>query len=156
MIFGFIDYLNTKQKRLVERLTINLGKMSKINDDDFDALLNNDENNENETPKKTPPKAFSDFMRSLLESMTDDNSNFQDKYGEPSSIEYSKDEDGHYIQKKIWQIDGGEVVEVNGSLTPFKDGPQPSLEELLAEAIEAEDYTLAATLRDKINDINKF
>ena len=126
--------------------------MSKINDDEFEGLLNNEnENNRDDESPKQMPNGFADFMRTMMESLVNEDTNFSEKYGKPFSVEYSRDEKGHYIQKKIWKIDGGEVVEINGSRKPFKDGPQLSLEELLAEAIETENYEEAGRLRDEIN-----
>lgn len=132
--------------------------MSKINDDDFDALLNNDENEnkkgkneESDESDNKPPKAFRDFMKTLIQSMVNQDSNFENRYGDPHSVEYSKDGE-FYTQRKTWIINGGEVVEVTHSREPFDETPKLTLEERLAEAIEHEDYELAASLRDELNN----
>lgn len=75
--------------------------------------------------------------------------------GLPDKIEYIE-ENGVYLEKRIWNTDLGELIEI--IVTDKPNLPEPpeysinvkSLEEQLNEAVSEENYELAADLRDKI------
>ena len=74
------------------------------------------------------------------------------KLGNPDKVVHSKDGD-MYIEKRMWFKDHGVIIKTVISDEPFKDQevePELSLDEQLVNAVDEEDYELAATLRDQI------
>lgn len=75
-----------------------------------------------------------------------------DKLGEPDDIEYSTDGE-MYFEKRMWYKPLGVIIKTlisDEPLGPIEKKPELSLQEQLENAIEVEDYELAAELRDKI------
>jgi hypothetical protein len=72
-----------------------------------------------------------------------------DKLGEPDNIEYSTDGE-MYIEKRMWFKPSGVIIKTLISDEPLEKKPELPLEQQLQNALELEDYELAADLRDKI------
>lgn len=71
--------------------------------------------------------------------------------GEPNVVEHFE-EDGLFYERQTWYLPTGNLVKVIISDTPNSlSKPKKSLEEQLNEALENEDYELAAKLRDDLN-----
>ena len=75
-----------------------------------------------------------------------------DKLGEPDDIEYSTDGE-MYFEKRMWYKPLGVIIKTlisDEPLGPIEKKPELSLDEQLKNAVQIEDYELAAELRDKI------
>ena len=94
--------------------------------DDLDGLLNNDDENKEDQ--------FTSFIKKVFQTISERDLDIVDAFGEPKSIEYFE-EDGYYVQKKTWSLNGSEIVEL-------------TLEERLKKAIEEEDYEEAVVVRE--------
>jgi len=75
--------------------------------------------------------------------------------GNPDKVEfYSEGE--LYIEKRIWYTPDGELVKLIVSDDPsLLSKPKKTLKEQLEEAVEAEDYERAASIRDEIKKSKK-
>ena len=129
----------------------------------FDDLFNKFFGRKREE-KKEDNESFDDAKARNIKGLIDMLSKFEDvsdlagsgqfdnEMGEPDKIEYYE-EDGMYFQKKTWKVFGGEMVKIIASDEPIQEEPakkSKSLEELLTEAVENEDYEKAASIRDEI------
>jgi excinuclease UvrABC helicase subunit UvrB len=76
--------------------------------------------------------------------------------GETNQVQYFED-GGMYFKRSIWEIkDKGELIKLEVSDLPFEESsPKKSLEELLVDAIEEENYEKAAEIRDEIKKMKK-
>jgi len=75
--------------------------------------------------------------------------------GEPNSIEHFE-ENGLFYERQTWHLPTGNLVKIIISETPNSPSkPEKSLEEQLKDALENEDYILAAKLRDELNPPKK-
>jgi hypothetical protein len=75
--------------------------------------------------------------------------------GEPNSIEHFE-ENGLFYERQTWHLPTGNLVKIIISETPNSPSkPEKSLEEQLKDALENEDYILAAKLRDELNPLKK-
>ena len=107
--------------------------------DDLDGLLNNDDENKEDQ--------FTSFIKKVFQTISERDLDIVDAFGEPKSIEYFE-EDGYYVQKKTWSLNGSEIVEVVRSNKPFDEIVELTLEERLKKAIEEEDYEEAVVVRE--------
>jgi excinuclease UvrABC helicase subunit UvrB len=123
---------------------------------EFDKLFNEFFNrNSVKTELEKVIKAIKKFKE--INSDEELENEIENELGEPHSVE-TYEEDGLYFTKYMWHTSHGTFVkliasdEPNVNLTTGKNKVK-SLEEKLEEAIEAEDYLLAAKLRDQINAV---
>ena len=139
--------------------------MSNLFDDLFSQFFGK-KNNKKESEKKhnsenelnpNPNNKFNDIEK-LIDLLSNSNgldeSVFSQKMdqelGEPNSVEYYE-EDGMYFERKTWKgVFGGDVIKTAISDHPFKK-ENKTLDELLLEAIDSENYEEAARLRDEIS-----
>jgi excinuclease UvrABC helicase subunit UvrB len=83
-----------------------------------------------------------------------------EQLGEPDKIE-TFEEDGFHFEKRVWYAFGGELVKVvmvdipYTTIKPEKPVLEKTLDEKLAEAVENEDYEIAANIRDEIKKQKK-
>jgi len=83
-----------------------------------------------------------------------------EQLGEPDKIE-TFEEDGFHFEKRTWYAFGGELVKVvmvdipHTIISPEKPVFSQTLEELLAEAVDNENYEIAANIRDEIKKQKK-
>ena len=131
--------------------------------EEFFNKKNSDESKKkNKKEEKPKNEGFSDELSKLIKvlsnarQITDDDEKFKidTEYGEPTRVEYYH-EDELYFKKSIWEVEDGEIVKIEVSDMPFELEDPKSLEELLEEAIQAEEYEKAAELRDEINKNKK-
>ena len=138
--------------------------------DKFDDLFNNFFNGKG----NNKPNKINDILDGLRKSMTEKeakklieiikgiseesendtdeglNKRIENKLGEPHEIEHSFDGD-MYFEKRMWYTEGGVIIKTLMSSEPFDDEDNNvSLEEQMAEAVENEDYILAAELKKQI------
>lgn len=129
----------------------------------FDELFDEFFNDKNKPKKRgRKKKSFKDEINDELSNLINVISNakqitdkeeqymIDNEYGEPSKIEYYND-DELYFKKSTWIMEDGEIVKLEVSDVPFDIENSKSLEELLQEAINAEDFEKAAEIRDEIN-----
>jgi len=132
--------------------------------ENFDDLFNeflgkNDENDKDDDFLINETKKIIDMIESFkninpdgtytgdeLDKLDDE---LGDKLGEPDNIEYSTDGE-MYIEKRMWFKPSGVIIKTLISDEPLEKKPELPLEQQLQNALELEDYELAADLRDKI------
>ena len=132
--------------------------------ENFDDLFNeflgkNDENDKDDDFLINETKKIIDMIESFkninpdgtytgaeLDKLDDE---LDDKLGEPDNIEYSTDGE-MYIEKRMWFKPSGVIIKTLISDEPLEKKPELPLEQQLQNALELEDYELAADLRDKI------
>jgi hypothetical protein len=125
---------------------------------EFDKLFNEFFNrNSVKTELEKVIKAIKKFKE--INSDEELENEIENELGEPHSVE-TYEEDGLYFTKYMWHTSHGTFVKITASdepnvnLTTGKHKVKAkSLQEQLEEAIEAEDYLLAANLRDQINTV---
>jgi len=132
-------------------------------DELFDEFFN--EKNENNKDKKKPKSRKDDFgdeLSSLMNTLAnfrqitdaDEQNEIDTEYGEPDKIEYFEEE-GLFFKRSIWEVEDGEVVKLEVSDQPFQVEELKTLEELLQDALETENYELAAEIREEKNKNKK-
>ena len=130
-------------------------------DNNFDDLFNEFfKNNQN----KNFDEAKNDNIKKLMDMLNDfghvsdynSPTDLDAKLGEPDRIERFE-EDGFHFEKRIWNVYGGEIVCVAMLDIPLTEKPTivKTLDEQLEEAIENEDYEIAANIRDAIKKEKK-
>jgi len=120
----------------------------------FDDFFN-DEENKKELQKIVDLTNLINRITTSHDLNEDDIKKLDEKLGLPNKIEYLE-EDGIYMEKRIWNTEIGELIEI--VVTDKPNLPEPpemsvnikSLQEQLDEAVSEEKYELAAELRDKI------
>jgi hypothetical protein len=130
----------------------------------FDELFDRFFNNGNKKPKKSKKQNMSDKIKKIIDSLSDftevsknkDEDDLITDLGEPTKVQFFE-ESGLYFKRSIWKIeDKGELVKLEVSDLPFEDSyPKKTLEELLEDAINEENYEKAAKIRDEINKNKK-
>jgi hypothetical protein len=104
-----------------------------------------------------------DFINKLSSSLKDSNtedfiSPYVETFREPDVIE-NYEKDGLNFEKKIWNLEHGQMIKISVVPTPFesnlKSDNELSLEKQLGLALNEERYEDAAKLRDKIKSNNK-
>jgi len=129
----------------------------------FDELFEEFFNDKNQNKKKKPKKnGLSDELINLInvlsnsKQITDEDEQFQidNEYGKPDKIELFQ-EDDLYFKRSIWDVEDGQIVKLEVSDQPFDIEDPKSLEELLQDALETENYELAAEIRDEMNKNKK-
>jgi hypothetical protein len=107
--------------------------------------------------------ATQDFLNKLNSSLKDSNtedftSPYVETFREPDVIE-NYEKDGLNFEKKIWNLEHGQMIKISVVPTPFesnlKSDNELSLEKQLGLALNEERYEDAAKLRDKIKSNNK-
>lgn len=134
-------------------------------DELFDEFFN--EKNENgKDKKKQKPNSkkddFGDELSSLMNTLAnfrqitdaDEQNEIENDFGDPNKIEYFEEE-GLFFKRSVWEVEDGEVVKLEVSDQPFDDEEPKSLEELLQDALDSENYELAAEIRDEMNKNKK-
>lgn len=132
-------------------------------DNNFDDLFNEFFKN-NESENKNFDEAKTDNIKKLMDMLNDfghvsdynSPTELDAKLGEPDKVE-SFEEDGFQFEKRIWYVPGGEIVCVAMLDIPLNEKPTKvkTLDEQLEEAIENEDYEIAANIRDAIKKEKK-
>jgi hypothetical protein len=134
-------------------------------DELFDSFFNS---GKKKIRKGRGNKLKNDDVNERVKNIIDSLSNFQEitdknvedeldiEMGEPNQVQYFED-GGMYFKRSIWEIkDKGELIKLEVSDLPFEESiPKKSLEELLADAIEEENYEKAAEIRDEIKKMKK-
>jgi excinuclease UvrABC helicase subunit UvrB len=133
--------------------------MSKLFDDLFNDFFGRRKNIKKEDKEKPEPENNSIYSSSSndinrLIDMLSSNETIDEKLGEPTNVEYYE-EDGMFFERKTWKnVYGGEIIKTAISDQPFNETSKiktKSLQELLLDAVNNEDYEEAARLRDEIN-----
>ena len=140
--------------------------MSKTFDDLFNEFLKNLKKEAEETEKLDLPNAsensddVSDLARKLIDMISnanpineEDEDAIDNTLGKPDKIEFYN-EDNMFFEKRIWYVNGGELIKIIVSDEPslnIAPKPKKSLQEQLDIAVENEEFEKAATLRDKMN-----
>jgi hypothetical protein len=74
--------------------------------------------------------------------------------GEPDQIE-DLNENGFIFKKYVWNTPSGKIIKIvldeNQDILEKKENKEKTLEELLQEAVDVEDYETAIKIRDLIN-----
>jgi excinuclease UvrABC helicase subunit UvrB len=134
-------------------------------DELFDSFFNS---GKKKIRKGRGNKLKNDDVNERVKNIIDSLSNFQEitdknvedeldiEMGEPNQVQYFED-GGMYFKRSIWEIkDKGELIKLEVSDLPFEESiPKKSLEELLVDAIEEENYEKAAEIRDEIKKMKK-
>lgn len=167
VFFGFFMYfykinpikvIKDKITGLYEKIFKKKSKMKT-----FDELFEEFFNDKNQNKKKKPKKnGLSDELINLInvlsnsKQITDEDEQFQidNEYGKPDKIELFQ-EDDLYFKRSIWDVEDGQIVKLEVSDQPFDIEDPKSLEELLQDALETENYELAAEIRDEMNKNKK-
>jgi hypothetical protein len=133
--------------------------MDNIFDDLFNEFFKN-----NESENKNFDEAKNDNIKKLMDMLNDfghvsdynSPTELDAKLGEPDKIERFE-EDGFHFEKRTWNVYGGEIVCVAMLDIPLDEKPtkEKSLDEQLEEAIENEEYEIAANIRDLIKKEKK-
>ena len=76
------------------------------------------------------------------------------KYGPADKVEFFT-EDDLFFKRSTWVVEDGEIVKLEVSDAPFQEEEIKTLEELLQDALESENYELAAEIRDEMNKNKK-
>ena len=170
VFFGFFMYLyKINPIKLIKQKIIGLHekfikKKSKMKtfDELFEEFFNKKNSDKYKKIEKTKKEGFSDELSKLINvlsnarQITDDEEKFkiETEFGEPDRVEYYN-EDELYFKKSIWEVEDGEIVKLEVSDEPFNLENPKSLEELLEEALEEENYEKAAEIRDEIKKLKK-
>lgn len=135
----------------------------------FDELFDeffNEKNEKGKDKKKRKPKSkhedFGDELSSLMNTLSnfrqitdsDEQYEIENEFGDPHKIEFFEEE-GLFFKRSIWEVEDGEVVKLEVSDQPFQVEELKTLEELLQDALETENYELAAEIRDEMNKNKK-
>lgn len=118
-------------------------------------ILKKDENQEFDAEKEEQIKGLINMLDNI-----EHVDSIDEQLGEPNKIE-SFEEDGFHFEKRTWYAFGGELVKVvmvdipYTTITQEKPVNSQTLEELLVEAVENEDYEIAANIRDEIKKQKK-
>lgn len=133
-------------------------------DELFDEFFNekNEKNSGKKKSKKPKEEDFGDELTNLMNTLsnfrqiTDEDEQFEidNNFGEPNKIEYFQEEE-LYFKRSVWIVDDGEIVKLEVSDQPFNTEEPKSLEELLQDALDSENYELAAEIRDEMNKNKK-
>lgn len=131
-------------------------------DELFDEFFNEKNENKNKRKRETPKDKFGDELNSLMNTLAnfrqitdaDEQHEIENDFGDPNKIEYFEEE-GLFFKRSIWEVEDGEVVKLEVSDQPFDDEEPKSLEELLQDALDSENYELAAEIRDEMNKNKK-
>jgi protein-arginine kinase activator protein McsA len=124
---------------------------------EFDDLFN-DFMGEINSGKK-PNEDISDELKKILDILKNPQSiedAFSEEMDKPDEI-ITYEENGSYFKKMIWKLEHGQLIKTIVSDIPFEEEKKKTpkkripLEIQLANAINEENYELAAKLRDKIN-----
>ena len=128
-------------------------------DELFDDFFNN---NEKKAKKRGRPRkeSYNEKAKKIIESLqnfseitdVDRQHQIDNELGEPHEINLFK-ADGLYFKRSIWNTEDGDIVKLEVSDVPFEE--KKSLEELLSEALEVENYEKAAEIRDEIKKTEK-
>jgi len=133
----------------------------------FDELFNDFFNNGDKPkkrgvgrPKKVKEDSFEEKAKKIIDSLstmkeiTDVDKQFQidNELGEPHEINLFE-ADGLFFKRSIWNTEDGDLVKLEVSDIPFEENR--TLEELLAIALEEEEYEIAAEIRDEMKKIEK-
>lgn len=98
-----------------------------------------------------------DEMEKLEKEFEDMEKQFDDSLGKPDKTEFY-DENGLFYEKRIWNTPHGKIEKIIISDDPSLISipvPEKTLQDKLNEAIESEDYELAAKVRDEISKRKK-
>ena len=133
----------------------------------FDELFNDFFNNGEKPkrrgagrPKKVKEDSFEEKAKKIIDSLstlkeiTDVDKQYQidNELGKPHEINLFE-ADGLFFKRSIWNTQDGDLVKLEVSDIPFEENI--SLEELLAIALEEEEYEKAAEIRDEMKKIEK-
>ena len=133
----------------------------------FDELFNDFFNNGDKPkrrgvgrPKKVKEDSFEEKAKKIIDSLstmkeiTDVDKQFQidNELGEPHEVNLFE-ADGLFFKRSIWNTEDGDLVKLEVSDIPFEE--KRTLEELLAIALEEEEYEKAAEIRDEMKKIEK-
>jgi hypothetical protein len=139
---------NNKRKRK----KINKGIMNNFYDDIKNTLnLNNDVDATQDLINK---------LNSFVEDLNNEDfaNPYGEKLGEPDVIE-NYEKDGLHFEKKIWNLEHGQMIKINMLSTPFESNIKTnnvlSLEKQLELALNEERYEDATKLRDEIKSNKK-
>ena len=131
-------------------------------DELYDEFFGGDKPKKSRRSKKTPDTGkLGDEMRKMIESLssfrqiTDADEQFEidNEYGPADRVEYFT-EDELFFKRSTWSVEDGEIVKLEVSDVPFEEDSK-TLEELLQDALESENYELAAEIRDEMNKNKK-
>ena len=112
--------------------------------------------------KESKPKRFGDDIGKMIESLSsfrqitnpEEQYQIDNEYGPADKVEYFT-EDDLFFKRSTWVVEDGEIVKLEVSDVPFDEEEAKSLEELLQEALDSENYELAAEIRDEMNKNKK-
>lgn len=138
--------------------------MSKNFDDLFNEFFdqnNNFKENDSLGKFRDIKDKITDMVNQLKhfgENLNSDDDEISKELGKPDSVHYFSDE--HlFFEKSVWKTPTGDIIRIIGSDKPFKNSDNKentkNLEKQLEEAINNEEYELAAQLRDKIKENKK-
>lgn len=127
-------------------------------DDLFNEFFGNNKPKGDNKENKTFSKLFgdiSDLFNNLNSSLDDLNFSHDKKLGEPDEV-IKYEENGFTFEKKIWNLNNGQMVKVDMISTPFDSvNGKVSLEKQLELALNEERYEDAAKIRDEIKSSKK-
>ena len=127
-------------------------------DDLFNEFFGNNKPKGNNKENKPFSKLFddiSDLFNNLNSSLDDLNVSHDKKLGEPDEV-IKYEENGFTFEKKIWNLNNGQMVKVDMISTPFDSVKgKVSLEKQLELALNEERYEDAAKIRDEIKSSKK-
>ena len=132
-------------------------------DELYDEFFGGDKPKKSRRSKKKPDTGkLGEEMKRMIESLskfrqiTDADEQFEidNEYGPADKVEFFT-EDDLFFKRSTWVVEDGEIVKLEVSDTPFDVEEPKSLEELLQEALEVENYELAAEIRDEMNKNKK-
>ena len=131
-------------------------------DELYDEFFGGDKPKKSRRGKKSPDSGkLGDEMKRMIESLsnfrqiTDADEQFEidNEYGPADKVEYFM-EDELFFKRSTWSVEDGEIVKLEVSDVPFEEDSK-TLEELLQDALESENYELAAEIRDEMNKNKK-
>ncbi len=114
------------------------------------------------TNKDLNSKNLSEEMLKMIESLSkfkeitnpDEQFEIDHEYGPADKVEFFT-EDDLFFKRSTWVVEDGEIVKLEVSDAPFQEEEIKTLEELLQDALESENYELAAEIRDEMNKNKK-
>ena len=129
-------------------------------DELFDSFFNNNEKKGKKRGRPKKEESYNEKAKKIIDSLqnfseitdVDRQHQIDNELGEPHEINLFK-ADGLYFKRSIWNTEDGDIVKLEVSDEPFAE--KKSLEELLSEALEEENYEKAAEIRDEIKKIEK-
>jgi formylmethanofuran dehydrogenase subunit D len=133
----------------------------------FDDLFNDFINKGKKDKKDKKDVPFISELKNLMNALSsfktfdpEEGEEIQSQLGKPDEVQKFVENDMHFT-RLIWNTPHGKFIKVvvtndpdSFELPTYDDEPK-SLEEQLEEALESEDYLLAAKLRDQINGSKK-